>query len=276
MKPRSIVEVMRLLPDAVNEFFALGASPAPDHPQVRTTVERWLQRAVTGYRVTMFSPVCPDYAHSEGRYTFDSLGGGVGLVASRILGVLPSYWAFCQKYSIDVRFVVAISDHEAKNADNCARVGVSECEFLARIRKSQERFLAACPQDMPIQCPFFTEVGNVGEWDQIFSTARRNATRKSGLILTGRLPFTPDAWEEIVRTRGRLYKRWYGSKIDTKKILFAQVPEYMALGTLAERVYNRMRAKALILAADSTLMSPFVQGLGQKVRPVVYLRSNEY
>lgn len=275
MSPRSIIEVVRLLPDAVNEFFALGATPAPDRPQVRIAVERWLQRAVTGYSVTIFSPVCPDYAHENGRYTFDSLGDGVGLVASRILEVLPQYRAFFQKYSINARFVVAISDHEA-NESNCSRVGVSKDEFLSRIRSSQRVFKLSCPPDMPIECLLFSEVGAEGEWNRILSRSIIRTSRKSCFDLTGVLQFSFQDWNDILLVRKRLYKRWHGAAVNAEKVLRSQAAEYMALGTLVEQVYTRSRSKALILAADSQSMSPFVHGLGSKVRPVVYLRSNEY
>lgn len=235
--------------------------------EVMEAVKIWLGRAIAGEPSTIFSPVCPDYeVGPDGRYTFNTLRDGVGLVAKRVQMALPALWSFCKTHNLPVKFVVAMGDSEAENPANCARVGLTHDEFVARLRGSQQAFRDSTDSGIPLEVPMVTETGS---WHETIARARAAAAEG---FLTGALTLETGDFEAICDARASLYQRWYGGEVDVPTLLRAQAPEYMAMGTMASDRYPN----TLILGGDAPAMAPFFQGLGTRVRPVLYLRGIRY
>lgn len=244
------------------------------NPQVMPAMVEWLRRALAGEESTFFTVVCPDYSYRMTgdpqrpyEYTFSGIGTGVGLVAQRIVALLPEFWEFCTTYNISMRFIVAIGDDEADSEETLHRVEETRESFLQKLRLSQNAFAQALPSTMPLSTPFVTEV-DVHLWRatllQAVASARQGA-------LTGVYTFTAQEQQRTELARASLYKRWYGEQVNVRQCLVEQAPSYMTSGCLLDHLPN-----AIYLGGDSAAMAPFVQGLGTRIRPVVYLRSREY
>jgi len=241
--------------------------------EVMEAVGNWFERALSGEKCTILSPVCPDYATRETNdqscpriYTFDGLGSGIGYVAQRALFVLPFLWEFFKEKKVDVEFVVAIADFEGDSDETCQRVGITREEFYSRLRKSQEAFKKACPSDMPVKTPFFTEI-NPDLWQESFSLAKK-AVRAGDF---GALCLNDEDIGIIAQSRISLYRRWYGDNVDAEEILLRQAPEYMAMGRVSDSLPGSM-----ILGADAVSMAHFMQGLTDTARPVMYMKNINY
>jgi len=256
----------RLGEDFAKLLVSMGVSLPPD--AVMHAVADWLRRAHQGEGSTIFSGVCPDYmVGPDGRYTFDDLGSGVGLVASRVRRSLPILAAWFVEHQLDVRFVVAIGDFEARSDETCDRVGLSRDEFYARLRQSQVAFADDLNlSGLELTTPFATEIG---DWDGIFSSCQDVVA--SGQM-TGAFKLNDGDWKQVCKARASLYERWYGHGCDVDGILRRQIPEYGTMGTLAERAFPN----TLMLGGDSPVMASFWQMLGKSIRPVVYLRGVDY
>lgn len=251
--------------DLAKVMVRLSVSRPPD--AVMGAVIAWLQRALQGESSTIFSTVCPDYAvDAHGRYTFEGLNSGVGVVAKRLQVALPVLWHFCNDHGLPVTFVVAMGDSEADNPDNCRRVGLTRTEFIARLEQSQAAFRASMNPELPLKTPMASQIGS---WLQVVAQAREAAA--SGRF-SGVLHIPADAWDKICAARRSLFTRWYGAGVDASAILRAQAPEYMAMGTLATEHFPN----TLILGADTPAMAAFWQGLSFRVRPVLYLQDVQY
>lgn len=243
--------------------------------QVVDAIRVWWERVLAGEPATVVVAVCPDYATRETddpmrpvAYTFDGLLSGIGHVARRALGALPTLWeCFRMSGAGHVQFVVAMADCESDVAENCRRVGVSRDEFLVRLRESQQAFAAACPPGMSVATPLLTELDRA-TWDDLLARARAAVAARQ----YGPLGLTEDDIGIITRARRSLYERWYGGVVDARAVLDGQVPEYLAAGDLLRQCFPN----ALMLGTDAITMSPFAQGLGTEIQPVLYLRGVEY
>lgn len=245
--------------------------------EVMEVVAIWLTRAMAGEPSTVCSGVCPDYATDATNdpsrprvYTFNGLGSAVGLVAGRVAAAVPKLWEFCRTHRLPVKFVVGIGDFEADSEDTLQRVGLTKGEFLARLRLSQEAFRQSVPAEMleDLETPLITEVDR-SLWDCSMAEARSEVSQGR---FTGALQLKPGDLERVARARTSLYQRWYGGEVDGLAVLARQAPEYMSMGTLFDRSYPNV----LYLGGDAAVMSPFIHGLGARVRPVIYLRGQNY
>ncbi|MDP3794373.1 MAG: hypothetical protein Q8R13_00385 [bacterium] len=239
--------------------------------EVAGALARWIERALCGEPSTIFTTVCPDYAvDDEGRYTFESLGDGIGVVAQRALLVLPALWNFSTHLGLNVAFVVAMADSEAYVPANCARVGLTREEFLERLGRSLEAVRKALPEEMTLETVFITSLaGPYGSWAKMLEAAQTEADAGRW---TGVYPFSETDLQEVLAARRSLYERWYGPDVDVREALRSQMPEYMAAARVAEENYPNV----LIVGTDAASMAPFNHGLADHVRAVVYLRSGSY
>ncbi len=80
----------------------------------------------------VIAPVCPDYDHLFGRYTFSGLRGGVPLLAKRHVAFLRSL----NDLLPDMRVEFLVADHEADDAALCRATRCSREEFLDRVGQS--------------------------------------------------------------------------------------------------------------------------------------------
>ncbi len=81
----------------------------------------------------IWAPACPDYAHTNGRYNFQSIGGGLSLLAEKHILFLRTVTRL-----LGIRNVtILIADHEADDEVICKSIGKTREEFLELIRASK-------------------------------------------------------------------------------------------------------------------------------------------
>jgi hypothetical protein len=77
-------------------------------------------------------PVCPDYAHEGGKYTFNGLGGGVSLLTQQHIASLQSLIGILPDFEV----LILMADHEADDTALVQTTGKSRDEFLALLDSS--------------------------------------------------------------------------------------------------------------------------------------------
>jgi hypothetical protein len=80
----------------------------------------------------IIAPACPDYSHSNGRYTFDSVGDGVSLLTSLHIDFLHQVAEILP----DCPIVILLADHEANDEALCEATGCTSAEFAQLISRS--------------------------------------------------------------------------------------------------------------------------------------------
>ena len=88
--------------------------------------------ALLSGNVHIVAPVCPDYTHENGKYTFRGVGGGTSLLAQlqiRFLRNIVQQLTAC-------RVTLIVADHEADDGALCVALGKSQDEFRSLIQES--------------------------------------------------------------------------------------------------------------------------------------------
>lgn len=251
-------------------------TPPPGH--ISAAIGRWLNAASEGAESTIVCFVCPDWAVDEHeRYTFDNVGCGNGLVARRALAGLPIICKFVQDHGINARVVVAIGDFEGNDPTTCERVGVDQVEFRRRCSESLNAFRKEAERRIPgISDRLITYLatdlaGGNEEWELLL---RQGQQRIEQYGIAKALGISQRDGDAIIAARRSLYERWHGKGVDAEAKLKAQLPEYGAMGKLAERAGSN----PLILGADAAVMAHGFQLLRepQNTAPVLYLFNRDY
>ena len=264
--------ILKSLPDALvidlNDLIEKLGIVQPDQATMRLIVA-WLQKGLKGEHLTLFAPVCPDYAFEQigqdlYRYTFSELHSGVGLVARRILDALPFVDAFCKEYRLHINFVIGIADFEALVEENVKRLNLSVSEFLTRLQKSAETIQEESSVRLEV-CMITDLCGGHASWVELMQVFKhmfdRNNYGRSGLCQQKLL--------DIVEARKPLYDQWLGERTvleDYLPQLLQQGCEYSAMGTLIAQRYTH----PLILGADHSAMEPFYHV--EQLMPILYLK----
>lgn len=81
---------------------------------------------------TILVPVCPDYSHEDGLYTFKGLGSGVPLLAKLHVSFLEQVRMIVPSLSA----VFLIADQESEDAALCRSVGLTQDAFLQQVTES--------------------------------------------------------------------------------------------------------------------------------------------
>ncbi|MBT4941504.1 MAG: hypothetical protein HOL80_04065 [Candidatus Magasanikbacteria bacterium] len=264
---RPVLSLGQIAYDFMELFVSAGVS-LPSSPQFTYAIGIWLNRVIRRESSTIFFCVCPDYAHKDGKYTFDSLGDGIGLVAARAQNIIPKLHAFFAKRDIEISFVVAVADFEGRDDVTCKKVGLTEEGFYARLRSSQQCFLEGFTEDIRLTTPFITEMG---PWDMFVIEGEE---RVAGGDISGVFSVPDHVFEYIVDSRAPLVHRWYGEGVDVVSVVLSQAAQYFAVGRITESLNN-----PLIVGMESPVMSLFYQ-IGTKslddARPVLYLKKQNY
>lgn len=87
--------------------------------------------------VSIVVPCCPDYTHSEGKYNFRGLLGGVSLLASKHITFLRDIVPALERYK-PVSVELLYADHEADDEQLQKVTGVKREDFLELVRSSVE------------------------------------------------------------------------------------------------------------------------------------------
>jgi hypothetical protein len=248
-------------------LMALEAIPPSDN-NLRRSLE-WIRMGMNGEKITVFIPVCPDYATEPiansarpYRFTFDGIGSGAGLVGERVVQILPRFLEATSRLGIAVKIFVGGGDFESLSAANLRRIGVDKEVFQERVKEGLqaiERRVESRIHTLGIM----DLCGGEEAWMKLTSQFRIMMANgdfgKSGLAYHDLL--------SIVDSRRALYTRWFGAvRTRTSHLytLLEQAAEYAAMGWLAE---NRL-SRCLVFGADHFAMVPFY-GLASAV-PVVY------
>lgn len=84
--------------------------------------------------VTIVAPSCPDYSHRNGKYTFDSVGSGVPLLASLHIKLLEKIAHLIPRVKVEI----LIADQESRDAALCHRIRLSQSDFCSHIERSRD------------------------------------------------------------------------------------------------------------------------------------------
>lgn len=235
-------------------------------------LERWIAKGISGEPLTIVSPVCPDYSATAGetrkyRFTFESVGTGVGLSCGRIFESLAALRRLFTDLGLNnITHHVCVGDFEAFSAENVKRVGISTEEFVSRNRKSCESITAATPT--PIISGLFTDLcGGRAGWEQEYASMLRRFEAHEFGPLRGNPLF-----REIAEARKPLYKRWFDVNDAPdeffESLVVSQGIEYATMGKIISDRFDN----PLILGADHHKMGRFYTMAADL--PVVYLNRN--
>lgn len=226
-----------------------------------------LQRGLSGEKVTLVSPVCPDYGYEsvkgKYRYTFDQLGDGIGLVASRVVKTLPVLQEILVRHGISTEVTVAAGDFEGLDTNTLTRVRETRVSFRKKIEVSQDKVGRAIGPDT--RSLFISDAaGGEQSWLNMTDQAHQRLLAKDyGHIEGDSLDIA-----EILNARMPLYKEWHKDKNRQQliEVLLAQAAEYSAMGQL----FSNQLENPIVIGADHNLMQPFYW-LHQPI-PVLYLK----
>lgn len=257
-------DVVQSISDLMEEIAAIY----PSKEKIKLVIE-WLKKGLQQQPLTIFSPVCPDYSveptgdpECPYRHTFNELGSGLGLIAQRILVVIPKFAKVFEKLDLKIKIIVGFGDFEAYSQANLTRLGITKNEFLSRVTNSKKTFEASKPVATDVH--MITDLfGGYTKWLAIYKefTTRLNQGN------FGNSQLTREKLLKIVRKRKSLYDRWYGKKSLSDHIpqLLAQGAEYAAMGAYVGTLKN-----CLVLGADNDAMEPFYSV--EKSIPTMYLK----
>ena len=199
-------------------------------------------------------------------YIHDGLNKKIGVVGRRYLDKILIIDDVLTGLGFAVRYIAAIGDFEAFVPDNCARVGLSEENFIKRLRRSQIEMARALP--VSAETPLFTEIGaGKSEWMGYFVKVLQDF----GAQEFGESGLSVKEVEAIGLSRRVLYDRWYGDKakqIGYQQIALNQGAEYATMGAMILANLEN----PLVLGADHAKMAPFYSATAAV--PVLYLRNN--
>lgn len=242
----------------------------PDRAMMKQVIA-WLDRGLLGEPLSVFSLVCPDYSveptgnvYHSFKHTFKEVGGGIGLVAKRILDALPLIDCAFKQLGVNFTAIVAMADYESLSEANLKNLGVSSRTFLSRLESSRKAFVNY--SKVPIQAVNILELcGGETRWLALCSDFQKAfAERKFGATVLSEKTLL-----EMVKARKSLYSRWYGPKQHDSEyldILLNQAAEYAVVGKIVLEHYPN----ALVLGADHSVFGPFLNVPAPL--PVLYLK----
>lgn len=224
-----------------------------------------IQRGLQGEEVVLSGAFCPDYAYEETgnpslpyRYTFDSLGEGIGLVAQQFARVIPELSAWLTSYKIKHRIVLGIGDFEADSEETLQAVQLTRDEFLARCRKSLVAFQERIGDNLPLTL----EMCDIDRGNGRFRTFQCEAQQRLLQEDYGRMDQIYNAPNEVVRQiatdSSAFYRRWYGNLSEKQVIekIIAQGGEYAALARMDAEDFGQ---NVIVISGDRPQMHAFDQ-----------------
>lgn len=216
------------------------------------------------------APVCPDYNYigdKDGRYryTFDGMGNGVGLVASKAIASLDKLVGQFSESCIQQQLVkplIAVGDFEAKD-DNLKALGLEKGKFLENVSNSAKTISSQTGYNTIL----FTSIcGGIEEWHSLELLVERVVGISCFDELVDRFPDAKT--EKRYISRLPLYRRWFGEMPSYKGIFYRQAIEYMTMG-FAVKVF--LGKNAFILASDHKAMRFYYNAISEV--PVIGISS---
>lgn len=220
-------------------------------------VVRALTAGLMGDPLTIFLPVCPDYAFEYTndkncpiKFTFTSLGSGNGIIAQWLLQPLTELKNILQQCNIPAKFVVALADFEAFSESNLKSLNISEQDFLNKVYLSSQAFKASCPIDAEVL--LFTDLCSKSHWLELITKINNMFVKDE----YGLSKINQAILLEIVENRKALYTRWYGEK-DTLEDYIEIVKQHGLMYAAIGFVLSQHFSNCLIFAADNKVMRYF-------------------
>jgi len=228
---------------------------------------RVLRRGLAGEAVTIVSPVCPDYAferhNGKYRYTFSHLGDGIGLVAGRLVKILPKFRDVLEKNGIKVNIVVSGGDFEGYEASTLYQLGETREGFQRKLKISQKK-IGKCIGGNFKSSMISELLGGEESWFQ-YKEQVKNRIKSDDYGFIDRSDMDILA---VFNARLPLYRAWQPtlSNRELAKFLYDQIAEYALIG----KAFSENYENAIVVGADHSKMRPFYW-LYQKL-PVLYLK----
>lgn len=232
----------------------------------------WLWDGLNGKTLTVFSPICPDYeteptgnSRCPVRYTFKSLGSGLGIIAQWIAEELPHFMDFLNECNIKINIIVAMADFEGFSSENLDRFQTSQKEFFVRLHSSMQAFAKACSKNVNVV--FFTDLCGKDKWDLIYHDMKNQLLNRN----YGLSSLNNKILLEITENRKALYKLWYGERSSIEEyneVTLSQGVFYATMG----KILNESFENSLVFAADNRVMRYFYNISAEL--PTFYLNRN--
>jgi hypothetical protein len=259
---KELLELSQLITD-------IEAIP-PKQEEINLLAE-WLLNGKAGRHVSIFIPVCPDYSAIKlkkskylYRYTLESLGHSNGIVAKRILQILPRVNRFLLSSKINFDIYVGLADFEGFSENICDRMRLTENEFLYKVDQSKNAFVEQCK--FKVNAFMISKMmGGKDAWLAVVNNYLR--LMQQGRF--GKSGITQQKILDISRRKKPLYKRWHGKTFldeEYVNMTLAQAAEYAAMGDLIKENFNN----CLIIGADNSAMRQFYNY--SDLIPMVYLK----
>ena len=224
--------------------------------------------------IDIVMPVCPDYSYEKlsantYRYTFQGVGGGIGLVASKALENAKKLQRLFHDSPLilsRLRFIVLVGDFEAKPA-NLSALSISKSEFVSKVNQSAD-FISN--ESGFISLPFSSLINGLDNWHAAEEMVKSYYKLSSYESLDVRLPSINH--DRNLLSRIPLYTKWYGLEVSSnfKSVFFDQVIEYILMGDVISYYYG---SNACVLASDHKAMRKYYNV--RNMIPVIGT-SNEY
>lgn len=256
-----IIEIIDALFKKITIFY-------PSEAEMELIVH-WLIKGLSGEKLTIFSPICPDYATVQTgnkecpvQFTFEYLGNRNGIVGSWIAECLPDLVNILKSINIQLDVIVSMSDFEAFSAENVAKFNLTRKEFLDRITESTETFKKECKTSAKVM--MFTELCNENNWNYHIEKMKERFFKKD----FGYSKINHCKLMEITDNRKALYKRWHGEKGSLEKYIDVTLDQglfYAVMGQILSEKFEN----CLVFAADNKVMRFFYSVT--KPLPTLYL-----
>src|SRR3989338_25249 len=116
--------VLRQIPE-------LGLVSAPDHVALAGNIAQCI---ISGCKLKIFAPSCPDYKHDGSTYTFGELGNGVSLLGLYQIEFAEKLLPLLDIYGIPYDYVVLTADIEVEDDAMLATNGVTRAEAIEKVK----------------------------------------------------------------------------------------------------------------------------------------------
>jgi hypothetical protein len=225
-----------------------------------------IKRGLAGECVMLTGCFCPDYAYrtkveqvNQYEYTFDSLNGGVGLVAQQFVRVLPCIIDFFVQHGITYSVKLAIADFEANSEEVLKSVNM---DYEAFIIKCEESLVAFAQEfaEIEMELVLFERDWSQGRLSRYTNEIRHKMVQRDfGDIErnTGKRPMREV--EFIAKNGASFYRRWYErpemTQQEIETLVIAQGAEYAALGRILQEDFGNM--PVIQIAGDRPKMQMF-------------------
>lgn len=221
----------------------------------------WCETAMKGQPTTVFACVRADLE-----------GAGRRSEAQRVLASIPLLGAFANEHNLKVKVVVAVNDFDAHDQAVLRSFGLdSREEFVEQTERVRTEVSAVCA-NMSIDGQTILATDVAGNWESWLNLARHKAKRGHIAGLAGGFVLPAGYIGETLAVLANGYLRRYGESVEVTNVL----QEQAAVAATAAKVARDTYPNCLILGAGHPLLTPFYQGLGKVLRPVICLKKDGY